>query len=235
MRALSSTGFFVFVALPLLLVSIVAMLAAFQLVGEEGEPAPAPVTVAPTPAATAAARPTPSSTPLPVAATPTAAPTPARTPTAAPTPAPAPTAPPAQAPANVEGSPYSLADLDDALAPGGIERTELYDPRSACPGTGVEGLPFVLADDEGSGRFAVWVLWVYPDGETRRGDWRTDQRAEPLVAGCEPPNGFIYWNANLLLWFVGFYGEDIAPGSPPESRDEVRGHPVIRAFLNLPS
>ena len=98
----------------------------------------------------------------------------------------------------------------------------------------MEGLPFVVAGDEESGRFAVWVLWVYPDSEARQDEWRTDQRAEPLLAGCEPPNGFVYWNSNLLLWFAGFYGEDVAPGSSARSRAEVREHPVIRAFLNLP-
>ena len=111
--------------------------------------------------------------------------------------------------------------------------TDLYDPASACAGAAVEGLPFVASEDATAGRFAVWVLWVYPDGESRQADWQTGQRAEPLVEGCEPPNGFVYWHDNLLLWFIGFYGDDVEPGSPPLSREEVREHPVIRAFLGL--
>lgn len=228
MRALSPTGFFVFVALPLLAVSIVLTVIAFRFGGdEEGAP---PVTVAATPAATRVATATPTPTAPPATPAPTATPTPART--ATPTPAPTATATPE--PPSAEGVPYSLSDLHDALAPGGVVPTDLYDAGSACPGTAVEGLPFVVAGDEESGRFAVWVLWVYPDSEARQDEWRTDQRAEPLLAGCEPPNGFVYWNSNLLLWFAGFYGEDVAPGSPARNRAEVREHPVIRAFLNLP-
>ena len=228
MRALSPTGFFVFVALPLLTVSIVLTVIAFRFGG--GEEGASPVIVAATPAATRVAAATPAPTAAPATPAPTATPTPARTAT----PTPAPTATPTPEPPSAEGVPYSLSDLADALAPGGVVPTDLYDPGSACAGTAVEGLPFVVSGDEESGRFAVWVLWVYPDSEARQGEWRTDQRAEPLLAGCEPPNGFVYWNSNLLLWFVGFYGEDVAPGSPARSPDEVREHPVIRAFLTLP-
>ena len=181
-------------------------------------PTPSPINAIPT------APSTPSPTPTPMA-TPTATPT--RTATTPPTSTERPT------PAEVEGFPYSLSDLGDGLAPGGIEETDLYDPASACAGAAVEGVPFVAAGDAETERFAVWVLWVYPDSEARQGDWQTGQRAEPLVEGCEPPNGFIYWHANLLLWFVGFYGDDVAPGSPPLSREEVREHTVIRAFLGL--
>ena len=136
-------------------------------------------------------------------------------------------------PIDAEGVPYSLADLADALAPGGVVLTDLYDPSAACAGAAVRGLPFVASAEATAGRFAVWVLWVYPDTEARQGDWQTGQRAEPLVEGCEPPNGFVYWHENLLLWFIGFYGDDVEPGSPARSLEEVREHPVIRAFLGL--
>ena len=220
MSALSRSGFFVIVALPLLIVSVVAAVIAFRVGGESEGPPVTPVTATVTATATASATPpTPTASPP---ETPTATPSasPVETPTATPS-------PPA-----VEGSPFSLSDLEEALSPAGIRSTDLYDPRSACAGTGVEGVPLVVAGDD-TERFAVWVLWVYPDSEARKRDWRTDQRAEPLLAGCEPPNGFIYWNRNLLLWFVGFYGDGVTPGSPPHSREEVRQHPVIRAFLAL--
>lgn len=197
--------------------------------GGDGETQPtATATAAPSPAATATATATPTATPTTSTRTPTPTPTATRIPTAAATPAAA-TPPPVSA----EGVPYSLSDLVDALAPGGVVLTDLYDPASACAGAAVEGLPFVASADATAGRFAVWVLWVYPDTEARQAEWATGQRAEPLVEGCEPPNGFVYWHENLLLWFIGFYGDDVEPGSPPLSREEVREHAVIRAFLGL--
>ena len=230
MRALSPTGFFVVVALPLLAVSVVLAVIAFRVGGGEEEGAGVAVVATPSPPAAAAS--TPAGTPAPTPTAPPATPAPTAPPRAAPTPTATP--PPTAEPPAVAGVPYSLSDLAGSLAPAGVTPTDLYDPRSACAGTAVEGVPFVVSGDEESGRFAVWVLFVYPDSEARRADWETDQRAVPLVAGCEPPNGFVYWNANLLLWFVGFYGEDVAPGSPPVSREEVREHPAIRAFLTLP-
>ena len=227
MTALSRAAFVV------LLIAVTAGIIAIRCGGDDeggGETTPT-ATATPSPegastatATTATPTPTPTATPTP---TPTATPTG----TAIATPSPAP--PPRPAPAEVEGFPYSLSDLSDALAPGGIEETDLYDPASACAGAAVGGVPFVVAGDAATERFAVWVLWVYPDSEARQGDWQTGQRAEPLVEGCEPPNGFVYWNSNLLLWFIGFWGDDIPPASPPVSREEVREHPVIRAFLGL--
>ena len=226
MTALSRAAFVV------LLIAVTAGIIAIRCGGDdEGDETTPTATATPSPegastatATTATPTPTPTATPTP---TPTATPT--RTAIATPSPA----APPGPAPAEVEGFPYSLSDLADALAPGGIEETDLYDPASACAGAAVGGVPFVVAGDAATERFAVWVLWVYPDSEARQGDWQTGQRAEPLVEGCEPPNGFVYWNNNLLLWFIGFWGDDIPPASPPVSREEVREHPVIRAFLGL--
>ena len=225
MTALSRAAFVV------LLIAVVAAIITIRCSGggDEGGEATPTATATPSPAAarpTATATATPTPTPTP---TPNATPTATRTPTA--TAAPTGLATPTSL--DAEGIPYSVSDLVSALAPGGIVLTDLYDPSSACAGAAVEGLPFVASGEATAGRYAVWVLWVYPDSEARQGDWQTGQRAEPLVEGCEPPNGFIYWHANLLLWFVGFYGDDVAPGSPPLSREEVREHTVIRAFLGL--
>ena len=223
MSALSRAAFVVLVALAAAIIAI----GCGGGDGDGGEATPS-ATGTPSPAGASTATATATATPT---ATPT--PTPTATPTGTAIATPSPTPPARSAPADVEGFPYSLSDLADALAPGGIEETDLYDPASACAGAAVGGVPFVAASDADAGRFAVWVLWVYPDNEARQGDWQTGQRADPLVEGCEPPNGFIYWHDNLLLWFVGFYGDDVAPGSPPLSREEVREHPVIRAFLGL--
>ncbi len=218
-------------ALLVLLIAVVVAVIAIRCGGGDdgGEEATPTATAAPSPAAatrTATATAT---------ATPTPTPTPTATPAATRTPTPTATPTPLGTPASLgaEGVPYSVSDLVSALAPGGIVLTDLYDPASACAGAAVAGLPFVASEDATAERFAVWVLWVYPDSEARSADWQTGQRAEPLVEGCEPPNGFIYWHGNLLLWFVGFYGDDIPAASPPLSREEVREHEVIRAFLRL--
>ena len=224
------------IAFLVLLVAVVATVVTLRCSGGDGgdggEATPtATATASPRTERTATVTATPTPGPGATAAataTPRATATPPATPAAPPTPAAA-TPPPASA----EGFPYSLADLVDALAPGGVVISDRYDPASACAGAAVEGLPIVASDEATTGRFAVWVLWVYPDNEAREGDWQTGQRAEPLVEGCEPPNGFVYWHENLLLWFIGFYGDDVEPGSPPQTLEEVREHSVLRAFLGL--
>ena len=225
------------VAFLVLLVAVVASVVTLRCRGDDGggggEATPtATATASPQSERTATATATPTPSPEPQQRPRPTHRRPRRRLTAAPTAAPtrAAATPP---PVSAEGVPYSLSDLVDALAPGGVVLTDLYDPASACAGAAVEGLPFVASEEAAGGRFAVWVLWVYPDSEARQAEWQTGQRAEPLVEGCEPPNGFVYWHDNLLLWFIGFYGADVEPGSPPLSREEVREHPVIRAFLGL--
>ena len=100
----------------------------------------------------------------------------------------------------------------------------------------MEPIVFAGTDSDDGERFAVWVFWPYPDREAFWEEWdiNSEGRAGPLLDGCEPPNGYVYFNRGLLIWFVGFYGSSVEPGSPPTSRAEVRQHPVIRAFLGLP-
>lgn len=204
---------------------------------------PAPATA--TPAASAATPATATPTPPPATATPTPAPA-----TATPTPAPPPATPtpPATPPpttttatptltslASVDGTlPSTFLELAAALPDDGLRLTDAYDP--VCPGSSVEPIVFAGADSEDGGRFAVWAFWPYPDREAFWEEWdiTSEGRAEPLLDGCEPPNGYVYFNRGLLIWFVGFYGSDVEPGSPPTSRAEIRQHPVIQAFLGLP-
>lgn len=187
-------------------------------------PTPTPATATPTPALA-------TSTPTPTPATVTATPTPASTPSATTT-----TATPTLTPlASVDGTlPSTFLELAAVLPDSGLRLTDAYDP--ACPGSSVEPIVFAGADSEDGERFAVWVFWPYPDREVFWEEWdiTSEGRAEPLLDGCEPPNGYVYFNRGLLIWFVGFYGSDVEPGSPPTSRAEIRQHPVIRAFLGLP-
>ena len=234
MSALSRIAFFV------LVVAVVVAVIALRCGGADGDDGAGEATATAAGAGAATATPAATRTATGTAATTTPAATTTSTaaPTSAPTAISVSTATPSPTPAtptqiDAEGVPYSLSDMAEALAPGGVVLTDLYDPSAVCGRAAVEGLPIVAAEEAASGRFAVWVLWVYPDTEAREGDWQTGQRAEPLVAGCEPPNGFVYWHENLLIWFIGFYGDDVEPASPARSREEVRDHPVIGAFLGL--
>ena len=201
--------------------------------GAEGTAAP------PGPAAAAPASPA-STVPVP-AATPAPAPSPAATPAATAAPAAAaPAATPAAQPPEAgalsgdRGAPYSIDDLAAALAPGRMRPSDRYEP--SCPGASVAGAPFALEGAGAGGRFAVWVLWAYPDAAALAAEWRVaaGQAPGPLLDGCEPPNGFVYWHENLLLWFAGFYeAGGGAAGAPPAAAAEVREHAVVRAFLGL--
>ena len=214
---------------------ILAALALYGRGGDDGDPVVVSTATA-TPAATQTpAAPTTTATPAPATATPgtpTATPTPSATPS--PTPSPTPTAPsltPTAAANTV--LPTSFVQLAATLAEPGLALTNAFDP--ACTGASVEPIVFAGPDFESSRRFAVWVFWPYPDRDAFDEEWtiNAQRRAESLLAGCEPPSGFVYYNRHLLLWFVGFYGDDVAPGSPAHTPNEVRTHPVVQGFLSL--
>ena len=206
----------------------------------DDEEAPAAVSTAtpePTTAAPATPAPTPAtSTPTPTPAPSTPTPTPA---TATPTPSPTATAtppPPTATPATPTADqplPSMFVQLGAALPEPGAVLMDFFEP--SCPGASVDPVVFAGPDYEGGERFAVWVFWPYPDREAFWEQWviTAEGRAEPLLDGCEPPNGFVYFNRGLLLWFAGFYGPEVEPGSPPDTRAEILQHPVILAFLGL--
>ena len=166
--------------------------------------------------------------------------TPSATP-AAPAPAPAtatPTPTPARAPGTtgtvvVEGNPFSLEDFESALPSPGLVFSDEFEP--VCPGASGEPIVFTGSGAGMDAKHAVWVLWIYADRDAFEADWAVgeDFRVRPLLDGCEPPNGFVYWHENLILWFAGFYGSEVAPGSLPATAEEVRSHPVVQAFLEL--
>ena len=183
----------------------------------------------PTAAATAAAVTTPRPTPSP-----TSPPGPAATATRPATPTPSPTrAAPTDGGAAIDGDPFSLADFEAALPSPGLTRSDEFEP--ACPGASAPPVVFTGPDGASDEKHAVWVLWVYANRDAFEADWSVgeDFRVRPLLDGCEPPNGFVYWHENLVLWFAGFYGSEVAPGSLPAAADEVRSHPVVRTFLEL--
>lgn len=216
-------------------ITVVVILGVLALLsrGGDDEDSLAVSTATATPATATPAAPTatpteapPTPMPAPATATPTTTPTPTPTPAAA-TPTSTPTASP------IGRLPASLEELAAALPDPGVTLTDEYDP--VCPGASVEPVVFAGPDFEGGDRYAVWVFWPYPDRAAFWEQWiiNEQRRAEPLLDGCEPPSGFIYFNHGRLIWFVGFYGSEVDPGSPPDTRAEIRQHPVIRAFLEL--
>ncbi len=179
----------------------------------------------PTPTATTAAR--PATTPAPAAS-------PTGQPSATSTVAPAPTrAQGTVGGTEIEGDPFSSGDLEAALPSPGMALSDEFEPE--CPGASAPSVVFTGPDGASSEKHAVWVLWVYPGREAFEADWAVgeDFRVRSLLDGCEPPNGFVYWHENLLLWFAGYYGSEVAPGTLPATGDEIRGHPVVRTFLGL--
>ena len=216
-------------------VTVVAILGVLALFGrggdDDGDSVAAP-TATPTPAAATPAAPTSTPTEAPATSTPTPS---TATPTSTPSPTPSPpVTTPTPIPTPTRMLPPSLEQIAAALPGPGVTLTDAFDP--VCPGASVEPVVFAGPDYEDGDRYAVWVLWPYPDRAAFWEQWviNAERRAEPLLDGCEPPNGFIYFNQGLLIWFVGFYGSGVEPGSPPDTRAEIREHPVIRAFLELP-
>lgn len=182
----------------------------------------ATATATPPAAATATPSPTPTGPPGPAAAS-----TPTTTATTTPTPA------PTRAAGTIDGDPFSLDDFESALPSPGLAPSDEFE--AACLGASAEPVVFTGPDGASSERHAVWVIWVYADRDAFKADWAVgeDFRVSPLLDGCEPPNGFVYWNENLLLWFAGFYGSEVALGSLPATAAEIREHPVVRTFLEL--
>ena len=208
------------------LVAAVGVLVAGALVlgcigggSDDEEPAPTATVTAPA-ATTATPSPSPTGPPGPAAgATPTTTATPTPTPT--------------RVAESIDGDPFSLDDFESALPSPGLALSDEFEP--ACPGASAQPVVFTGPDGGSGERHAVWVLWVYADRDAFEAEWSVgeDFRVSPLLDGCEPPNGFVYWHENLLLWFAGFYGSEVAPGSLPATAAEVREHPVVRTFLGL--
>ncbi|MDE2695833.1 MAG: hypothetical protein OXH97_04875 [Chloroflexota bacterium] len=180
----------------------------------------------PTATATAPATTTPTPTPSP-----TGPPGPAAAATPTPTATPDPT--PTRVAGSIDGDPFSLEDFESALPSPGIKLSDEFEP--VCPGASAQPVVFTGPDGASVEKHAVWVLWVYTDHHAFEADWSVgeDFRVRPLLGGCEPPNGFVYWHENLVLWFAGFYGSDVAPGSLPATADEIREHTVVSTFLEL--
>ncbi|MYD65740.1 MAG: hypothetical protein F4X26_07165 [Chloroflexi bacterium] len=195
---------------------------ALACIGGGSDDAEPTATATTTTQATATATPTPS---------PTGPPGPAAgaTPTTTATPTPTPT----RVAESIDGDPFSLDDFESALPSPGLALSDEFE--AACPGASAQPVVFAGPDGGSSERHAVWVLWVYADRDAFQAEWSVgeDFRVSPLLDGCAPPNGFVYWHENLLLWFAGFYGSEVAPGSLPATAAEVREHPVVRTFLGL--
>ena len=178
----------------------------------------------------------------PETATPTPTPTgtaPSSTPTPTPTATASPTATPTQAAdgeqQEVEGSPFSSADVRSAVEANGYSFQLLARGDLPCPNTSVEALPRWSATLAGSDFGPLFALWFYPDEEAMREDWVAEpgERLQARTEGCDLPTGFNYWNANLVLVFVGVPNVNDSELSLVPPVPDMRDHPAVEAFLEL--
>ena len=193
-------------------------------------PTPSVATATPSPSvATATPSPTATATSAPTAPATRSPPVPTATPTA--TAAPPPAAPPAGG--DVEGAPFSTADARAAIEGAGVTFIPLENRAAICSSAATVGQHYWTArprTDFGP----AFVLWVYPDVEALQADWAVEpgEPPQPLVAGCELPTGFVYWNGNLILTFAFWLsvGAEIPFEDHPESLSD---HATVQAFLEL--
>ena len=130
---------------------------------------------------------------------------------------------------DLEGEPFSTADLRSAV----VERDatfEATDGEPPCPQHTVLGQTYrAVMTDDASG--PVVALWVYADSDALQADWDAVPGSAPeSLAGCELPSGFVYWNENLVLALVGWVRDGEAG---PLGAENPRNHPVVEAFLSL--
>lgn len=129
---------------------------------------------------------------------------------------------------DLEGSPFSTADVRTAM-PSTFDI--LDDSAPICPNTAVPEVTFV-AWSEGTDYGPAFVLWVYPDADAAAEDWALGEDVDPLTDGCDLPTGFTYFNANLVMTFRSWVsqGEEIGPYDPDRS---PRDAPPVEAFLGM--
>jgi hypothetical protein len=184
-------------------------------------------TPAPTATSTSSATDTPTATPSPPPPTSTATATPAGTAT------PQATASPSgdSTAGDVEGFPFSTADIRATVEARGFSFLLLTDRGALCGGATVEVHSFWSANLAGSDSGPALAVWVYPDRDALEADWSvaTGSAPEPRF-GCELPTGFVYWNENLVMaldtWLAA--GSEVAIGNESPSQ-----HPAIEGFLSL--
>ncbi len=173
---------------------------------------------------TATAEATSGASPAATTETATPAATETATPTATSTPSPTPTrtAGGSSAGGGASGVPYSTGDVRAAMAAAGVG-FEVDDERE--PLCGDTSVPETAFEAGGS----TWALWVYPDGDAREAEWELDDgHLAARVDDCDPPTGFNYFNANLVLVLVepgGTQSESVrdaflAVGVAPEEDDD---------------
>ena len=182
----------------------------------------------PTPTVTTTTPPSPTATATSAPTAPAARPPP---PVPTTTAAPSPTAPPAGG--DIEGAPFSTADARAAIEGAGVTFIPLENRTAICPSTAAAGQHYWTAG-QATDSGPAFVLWVYPNVAALQADWAVEpgEPPVPLVAGCEPPTGFVYWNGNLILTFAFWLsvGAEIPFEDHPES---LRDHATVQAFLEL--
>ncbi len=135
---------------------------------------------------------------------------------------------------DLTGLPFSTADLRQAIETAGSSFAPLTNIAPICPQTSVPEQAFwsVNLTDGDSG--PILVLWVYPNSETLKADWRAEpgQAPQSLLSNCGLPSGFAYWNENLVMVFAAWFSLGIESATGPDEQSPGQ-HPAVQAFLEL--
>ncbi len=160
--------------------------------------------------------------------------TPAPTSTLEIAPTQAPSVGPTDTSRDLTGFPFSTADLRQAIETAGSSFAPLTNIAPICPQTSVPEQAFwsVNLTDGDSG--PILVLWVYPNSETLKADWRAEpgQAPQSLLPNCGLPSGFAYWNENLVMVFAAWFSLGIESATGPDEQSPGQ-HPAVQAFLEL--
>ncbi len=135
---------------------------------------------------------------------------------------------------DLDGLPFSTADLRQAVETAGYSFSGVETRKPLCPHTSVPELPFWSANLAGSDSGPILVVWVYPNFEALAAEWEAEPGAppKPLLDGCELPTGFVYWNQNLVLVFETW--SSLGVESPVDIEGRLPSdHPAIIAFLSM--
>lgn len=163
--------------------------------------------------------------------TPTGTPDPSATPTMTPT---AVATPSAGSPAgDLSGLPFSTSDVRAAVQGARYTFNDLEGRAPLCADASVVEYPFWAGSTQGGTDYGfVYVLWLYPDEDALEADWAFEDGRLVSRAGCELPNGFVYFNANAVVAFDTWHsaGADTGPTDDGPSPGE---HPAVEAFLGM--
>ena len=132
---------------------------------------------------------------------------------------------------DVEGFPFSTADVRASVEARGFSFQAVTDRDPTCGDASVEVHLFWSANLAGADSGPLLALWVYADPDALTADWSVEPGSapEPRFA-CALASGFVYWNENLVMtletWLAAGFDVPIGIENPSE-------HAAVQGFLLL--